>query len=226
VETRTGGDPGRSDPQAGRSDAPINVAKEGGMVMINRHVSMAAVLVAAVVALSPVHADSPSVEKFHARLTGFEEIGALTAPTGAILSDGTATIDVELYKSAQTANYTLTINPGLSSKVLQSHIHFGKVHVAGGVMVFFCSNLGNGPALTPACPTPSGTVSGSWTAASVVLNAQNVTPGDFDALVKALETDTAYANVHTTNWPAGEIRGQVVRDRGDFRRPRTFGPVR
>ena len=38
---------------------------------------------------------------------------------------------------------------------------------------------------------------------------QNVTAGDFNGFVDALTTNTAYANVHTTNFPAGEIRGQV-----------------
>ena len=46
---------------------------------------------------------------------------------------------------------------------------------------------------------------------------QNVVAGDFNALVTALESDTAYANVHTvpgagathTAYPGGEIRGQV-----------------
>jgi hypothetical protein len=182
--------------------------------MSKRHVFTAVALAVTVFVLSPIKADDKSVEKFHAKLTGFNEIGSLTAPTGAILSGGTATVDVELDKTAQTATYTLTIGPGLSSAVTQSHIHFGKVHVAGGIMVYFCSNLASPPPGTPACPTPTGTVTGSWTAASVVLNAQNVTPGDFDALVEALESDTAYANLHTTKWPGGEIRGQLRRDKG------------
>ena len=45
-----------------------------------------------------------------------------------------------------------------------------------------------------------------------------VQEADFDALVTLLDTDTAYANVHTTNFPAGEIRGQIRRhDRDDDR---------
>ena len=99
----------------------------------------------------------------------------------------------------------------------QAHIHFGKKHVPGGVMVFFCSNLGNGPAGTPACPA-SGTVTGSWTAASVVaIPGQNVTAGDFDALTDALGSNTAYANIHTANFPAGEIRDQMRRNNRDDR---------
>jgi hypothetical protein len=55
-------------------------------------------------------------------------------------------------------------------------------------------------------------VTGTLTAGNVVgPTAQNVTPGNFAALVAALESDTAYGNIHTTAFPAGEIRGQIRR---------------
>jgi len=49
----------------------------------------------------------------------------------------------------------------------------------------------------------------------VAIGTQNVTAGDFDALRDALASDTAYVNVHTVNFPAGEIRGQVRRQDDD-----------
>jgi CHRD domain-containing protein len=39
--------------------------------------------------------------------------------------------------------------------------------------------------------------------------AQNVAAGDFAGLVKILRAHLGDANVHTTLFPAGEIRGQV-----------------
>jgi hypothetical protein len=152
-------------------------------------------------------------QEFGARLNGFEELGGLNAETGAILSNGKGTLSLDVDKSQIT--YTLTYS-GLSAPVTQSHIHLGKIHVPGGVMVFFCTN-GSGPPGTPACPATGGTVTGTWTAASVVgPTAQNVTAGDFSALIDALNSNTAYANIHTTKFPAGEIRGQVRRgDRED-----------
>jgi hypothetical protein len=100
-----------------------------------------------------------------------------------------------------TISYTLTYS-ALSAPVLKSHTHFGKDHVAGGVMVFFCTNdpTDMPPLGTPACPNPSGTVTGTLTAGSVVGHVkQNVPVGDFDAVVAALRSN------------AGEIRGQIRR---------------
>lgn len=174
-------------------------------------------------ALTVSHADA---RDFSARLNGFEELGAINAQTGAILSDGKGTLKLSLDKQAGTITYTLTYSnvgtkPPGTGPVTQAHIHFGKARDSGGIMVFLCTNLGNGPAGTPTCPTTSGTVTGTITAAQVLAIAtQNVTAGDFDALEDALTSDTAYVNVHTTAHPAGEIRGQIgPDDQGEDNKP-------
>jgi len=103
-----------------------------------------------------------------------------------------------------------TTPPGAGT-VTQAHIHFGKSRDSGGIRVFFCSNniIGNGSTATSACPAISGMVPGTWTAASVLaIPTQNVNAGDVDALMDALNANTAYANVHTAAFGAGEIRGQ------------------
>jgi CHRD domain len=157
-------------------------------------------------------------QEYSAKFSGFQEVGGLGGgETGAILSTGQATLKLTLDKTAQTLTYKLTYS-GLSN-VLQSHIHFGKEHVAGGIMVFFCTNLGNGPAGTPTCPDDASgevTVTGTVTATGVVgPTAQNITAGDFAGVVAALASDTAYGNIHTKQFPAGEIRGQVHAERRD-----------
>jgi hypothetical protein len=160
-----------------------------------------------------------ALEKFHAVLSGFEEIGGLGGgETGAIFSPfGKGTLDLVLDDELHTLSFSLTYS-GLSAPVQKAHIHFGKEHVAGGVMVFFCTNDSTDmpPLGTQTCPNPSATVTGTLTAGSVVgPTKQNVPVGDFDAVVAALRSNTAYANIHTDKFPSGEIRGQVRRPKDD-----------
>ena len=175
-----------------------------------------AMLAAAVTTLSAAGANA---QQFQTTFSGFEEVGALNAETGAILSGGKATLSLNLNQQAKSLTYTLTYS-GLSDTTLttpklvtQAHIHFGKVHVPGGVIVFLCTNLNNGPMGTPTCPQtpPTATVTGMLTPASVVGPAAQTPspPFDFDGLVAALLSNTAYGNIHTTKFPAGEIRGQI-----------------
>ena len=182
------------------------------------------VAVAVTFAGSGGYADDSSArsDEFTARLNGFNELGALNNQTGAVLSNGTGTVTLHLHQNS--IDYTLsysdvgTTGPKTGT-VSQAHIHFGKSRDSGGIIVFFCTNLGNAPAGTDGaqkCPPNSGTVTGTWTAADVVgPAAQNIAAGNFNGLVEALNSNTAYANIHTTSgttpdtaFPAGEIRGQ------------------
>lgn len=177
-----------------------------------RNMVLSFVVSTLVVLALPAQADPSS--PYSATLSGFEEIGPLAAPTGAILTDGEGSLQLGLDERNQILSYTLTYSD-LTTPVTQSHIHFGQRHVAGGIFVFLCSNLGNGPAGTPACPANGGTVSGTITAASVLsVASQNVTAGDFDAVVQIITSGSAYVNVHTTKFPAGEIRGQIIHGNG------------
>jgi len=179
--------------------------------------------------------DTIFAEEFTAKLSGFNEIGSISATgyTGAVLSDGKGTAKLDLDKKAGTVNYMLAYSnvgstPPQTGTVSQAHIHFGKSRDSGGILVFFCTNLTPpvGPPAPPKCPLNSGTVSGTWTKDDVLAIAgQNVKPGDFNALLQALKSDTAYANIHTTSspppgstdtaFPAGEIRGQIRSDDED-----------
>lgn len=137
---------------------------------------------------------------FAATLSGFNEVPP-------ILTSGTGTFHASVQGDHLT--YTETFS-GLTSPVTQSHIHFAERGVNGGIFLFLCSNLGNGPAGTPACPAAGGTVKRTVTAADfIAVGAQHVAAGNFAGALRILQSGTAYANVHTSNFPAGEIRGQV-----------------
>jgi CHRD domain-containing protein len=88
-----------------------------------------------------------TTKDYRARLSGFFELGPINANTGAILTDGAGRLHLDVDQN--NATYTLTYS-GLTTNVTQAHIHFGKVHNAGGIFAFLCTNLGNGPAGTPA----------------------------------------------------------------------------
>ena len=114
----------------------------------------------------------------------------------------------------KTIAYKLTYS-GLEGTVQQAHIHFGKVGINGGISAFLCSNLPSPPPGTPACPA-SGTVAGEIDAADVIgPEAQGIEPGAFAELVAAMRAGHTYANVHSSKWPAGEIRTQILGERKD-----------
>jgi hypothetical protein len=177
-----------------------------------RKLFLAGALVALTSASATVAADQDDANTFHATLSGFQEV---TGP-GPILSEGKGTLKLKLDRQAKTLTFSLTYS-NLTPGAFMAHIHFAPVHVGGSIMVWFCG----GPPVTPpagvqACPAGGGTVTGTITAADVqAITTQNVMAGDFDALEDALESNSAYANVHTAAFPAGEIRGQIQPGDGD-----------
>jgi CHRD domain len=177
-----------------------------------------AVAVAALIVFSTNYASGQDYsgrgQEYTARLNGFNELGGLSGQTGAnsgaILTRGTGELQLHLDKSNQTATYRLTYSD-LTSAAVMAHIHFGKVHVPGSILIWLCQTATDpGPDGTPTCPESGGTVTGTITAGSVqAIPTQNVTAGDWDAFVAALESNTAYSNIHSANFPTGELRGQV-----------------
>jgi hypothetical protein len=140
---------------------------------------------------------------FEEQLTGYEETPqALSTPANGEFK-------LHINRATQELEYSLSYS-GFETPVLQAHIHFGATATTGGISVFLCTNLGNGPAGTPACPSPEGTVTGTLRPADVVGPAgQGIAPGEFDELVDAIQAGYTYANVHSQARPAGEIRAQL-----------------
>lgn len=153
------------------------------------------------------HAQRGPADKFKAKLIAFEEVPAISSTAG-----GTFTMSIA--PGDGSFDYELTYS-GLTGSVQQAHIHVAQKSVNGGIVVFYCTNLGNGPAGTQLCPGPNaGTVSGTITAADVIggAAAQGVLPGEFAEVLRAIRSGFVYVNVHTNLFPGGEIRGQLVPD--------------
>jgi hypothetical protein len=151
------------------------------------------------------NADEPTM-RLHAKLTGFQEVPPkLTAGMGTF----------EATVTGSTLSYRLTFSR-LSSTATQAHIHFAQPAVIGGIFLWLCQSSTNPApppvaAKTPTCPASGGTVSRSGVSAAdiVAVSGQNVSSGDFAGILSIIESGEAYANVHTTNFSGGEIRGQV-----------------
>lgn len=82
----------------------------------------------------------------------------------------------------------------------------------GAISVWLCSNMPSPPTPpgTPPCPAPPATLSGMAEADDVVgPSGQGIEAGELDELVRAIEAGNAYANVHSTKFPGGEIRAQL-----------------
>jgi hypothetical protein len=140
--------------------------------------------------------------RIRVKLDGYEEVPALS-------SQASGRFRVTVDRRAQQIRYELSYE-GFASAVTQAHIHFGQRGVNGGIAAFLCSNLGNGPAGTQACPTPAGTISGTLRPADVIgPTGQGIAAGEFAEFLEAIDEGVTYVNVHTVERPGGEIRAQL-----------------
>jgi len=171
--------------------------------MLRSRLTCLAAVLAAFAGAAFAHDDD---NRLSARLTSFQEVPSLS-------STGTGRFTARLNAAQTEFSYELT-SGGLSAAATQSHIHFGQKSVNGGIVVFLCSNLGNGPAGTQPCPAAGGTITGTITAGNVSnpTEVQGIAPGEFAELLKAIRGGVTYVNVHTTKFPGGEIRGQLKAD--------------
>jgi hypothetical protein len=149
-----------------------------------------------------------SAQNLRADLEAFQEVPAVSSPA-------TGQFRARVIKNS-SIEYTLTYK-GLEADATQAHIHFGQEGVNGGIVVFLCQAATADPTgLAPQCPLREGTVSGTLTAANLAPNTQAQGQGIEEAsapvfaeLLRAIREDVTYANVHTTKFPSGEIRGQI-----------------
>ena len=160
------------------------------------------VLAATVVAFGVITTPAQA-QTIHADLVGYQEVPVLS--TGAA-----GAFRAKIAPDRESLTYELTYE-NLSAAVQQAHIHVGQPSVNGGIAIFLCTNLGNGPVGTPACPGPtSGAVSGTVDGAAVVgPTSQGIAPGEFAEVLAAITAGVAYVNVHSATFPTGEIRGQL-----------------
>jgi CHRD domain-containing protein len=155
-------------------------------------------------------------------LIGYQEVPAISTM-------GNGSFQAKISDDNTSFDWSLSYD-ALQGTVTQAHIHFGQTSVSGGISIWLCGTPAPGPTGPPGtktCPSPSGTVTGTATAANVVgpgrsvsptgtvTVGQGIEPGEFNEILAAIRAGKAYANVHTSLWPAGEIRGQLSGRGGD-----------
>ena len=160
--------------------------------------------IAAFVALSAAALAQVNIREL---LTGYEEV-----PSVSTAAQGQFNARIRGDEIEWQLSYS-----DLEGAVQQAHIHFGQTGVNGGIVVFLCTNLGNGPTGTQSCPNPPANISGRIFAADVSPNiaataparAQGINTGQIEELIAAMRAGATYVNVHTATWPGGEIRSQI-----------------
>jgi len=128
---------------------------------------------------------------FQATLSGSNEV-----PANGSAASGGCSVQIE----GNTAIYSVAVN-GITS-ITGSHIHVAPAGANGGIRVVLLPTPG-GPNFLP---TPTGDVNGLLMSGN--FGGGQVVTITFDELVNQLRSGNAYCNVHTTRFPAGEIRGQ------------------
>jgi hypothetical protein len=140
-------------------------------------------------AFQPVFAQQ---QKFTAKMTGGEEV-----PPKNTKATGTA--EFNFSPDGKTLSYKVTVNN--INSVTMAHIHSGKKGANGPIVV----TLFHSPS-KPTGPMNGVLSQGSATAANLEGPLKGKQISDLVNLIKSGQT---YANVHTTQNPKGEIRGQI-----------------
>jgi hypothetical protein len=133
-----------------------------------------------------------------------------------VVTDGTGRFRAEIFddRIEFRLRYDVAADETDESDVTQAHLHVANPGNNGDIAAFLCSNLGNS-ATAPECPPSPGEVEGEIVAEDVLAVTEEdpavtiLEAGDLDGLVRLIRQGSVYANVHTADHPAGEVRGQL-----------------
>lgn len=131
-------------------------------------------------------------EVFTASLSGDAEVPPVTT---------TATGTASFTRSGDEVQFTLDVSD--IQNTTAAHIHIGVAGVNGPIAVFLF-DADAGSEFSGSGRLSSGTFTGADIEAGVEV--------DFTELLELMRNDGAYVNVHTSQNPGGEIRGQIELD--------------
>jgi CHRD domain len=173
--------------------------------------------------------DSDGSSHNGARLNGYQEVTSIS-------TTGFGSFHIKFNKD-DTADYVLSYR-GIETPVAQAHIHFAQRAQNGPIQVWLCDGDPAAPPTPPARPPGSppfptcpafgpegGTVQGTLTPGDVQLGNpdRGIEAGNWDEFKAAVLVGHTYANVHSTKFGGGEIRGQISdRDQKEYTGPPPF----
>jgi hypothetical protein len=144
-----------------------------------------------------------NLRNLRADLSGYQEVPTLS-------TSGNAAFEARITNDETAVDWALAYQD-TESAVQQAHIHFSAPGLNGPIVVFLCTNLGNGPAGTQLCPAAPATIGGTFASGDVLggAAAMGLEAGNLGELIAAIRAGATYVNVHTTARPGGEVRGQI-----------------
>lgn len=129
----------------------------------------------------------------------FISTATLTAAAdNAVNSTGSGSATVDWNAATDTFSYVLTWT-GLTGSATMAHIHIGAPGVNGPVVIPFFTTV------MPAADSLSGTLTAADFSADPTDGVNTIAD-----VATAIEDGDAYVNIHTAEYPGGEIRGQLA----------------
>lgn len=128
---------------------------------------------------------------FTTSLKGSNEVPAVDTKAAGHVSVKISKDETSLYYKITAANL---------DNVSAAHFHVAPTGVNGGVVAFLFSNPDQ-----PSGPQNGVLAEGSITEADLI----GTLAGNFAGLIEAIRTGNVYVNVHSTDFPSGELRGQL-----------------
>jgi hypothetical protein len=180
---------------------------------MTKKVCLPLLAVAAVGLTVPASGDGSRSRNLRARLSARNEVPI-------VISAATGSFRARIADDGMSFDYTLDY-AGFEGTVTQGHIHLAQRFASGGISVWLCKTAAvtppaTVPADTPTCGDPGGDgpeAMGTISAEDVIgPTGQAVPLAAFDDLLRAIRAGNAYANVHSTSAPGGEVRGQIEVD--------------
>ena len=164
---------------------------------MNKNAVSAALCAALFVCAVPAMADFVGT----ASLTSSQDLNPLTNSPPVSSATGSFTLDYN--STLNDLTYSLTFS-GLTSDATMAHIHLGAPGQTGAIL-FILFDYG----MPPSTATTGETVTGTLTVANFMPDSVDGI-STFAQAISAIESGDTYVNVHSTNYPAGEIRGQII----------------